>query len=286
MKPYRARYGYFPSLFTETKYWIWSKTNTPMQRFGSWPNLFEWDMAAHEKYPFLYWLTEELGPTLAHYFFMPFDAFEDITIYIRWRFIERSHVINHGIKSGGWIDRQELVTAAVWAIFRDWIESERARNYYDSLCYRGKTEVLEKYPNVKKRWFRKFNSVELGRASLRSEYKSIEGDDRVQNWQLIAVKEAIDLSDWYYDIYLPWQAKRNEAYEKSAAEHQEILRQSSHFERAVETAKSIEKVEAEAAEVDDVAKLLEKYKIPPSPADDLLEMTCRVVKLSKSIPLL
>lgn len=103
-----------------------------------WEKWDDWHKQAKNKYPWRYWIAEELLTKLQDFVNLPMDIYYTIEVYIRNRFIDKVHYLHTDLTPGEYYDLDTRILHALFTELKDLVEveyaaimrsSENAHNY-------------------------------------------------------------------------------------------------------------------------------------------------------------
>lgn len=89
-----------------------------------WDEWDEWRDDARAAHPFRFWLADVALNKLQDIFYAPMTLYHNIDCYIHNRFIDRSHLIQTGLKPGGYYEFEDKVMHGLFTEFVDFVEIE------------------------------------------------------------------------------------------------------------------------------------------------------------------
>jgi len=149
-------------------------------------------IAAH---PWIYTLVEDWLDNIQDVVYFPYDVYDNIRLYLRNRFITRSHLINTKLKPGQWHETDEKLLHGMFELLVDFVEIEKAHMH--NWCK----------PYQEKPWYLRWRSLrwgvnrsrENGLAYLDWE-KTLTDDGRHFTTQALAAYEQEALYLWWKDV--------------------------------------------------------------------------------------
>jgi hypothetical protein len=142
----------------------------------------------------MFWIVEELLDSAQSAFFLPHNAYKSVKIYIRNRFISKTHVLQTKLSPGLWHEVDTRILHGLFETLVNFVEVEKASmqrttNYFNKESSKG------------------FTSKELGLQYLAWE-TSLLNEDGSKTFQAIAAEETIRLYTWWTEKRL----KRKDPY--------------------------------------------------------------------------
>lgn len=123
-------------------YWSCSKfadwvRGTPKPFALEWEKWDTWNEEAKQKHPFRYWVAEELLDFLQDLVNFPMDIYYTIEVYIRNRYIDKTHYLKTGLKAGEYYDLDYRILHGLFYELVDFVEIEQAHlmKYYEDKNY-------------------------------------------------------------------------------------------------------------------------------------------------------
>ena len=121
-------------------YWSCSKfadwiRGTPKPFALEWGAWDTWRDDAKEKNPVRYWVAEKLLDSLQDFVNLPMDIYHTIEVYIRNRFIDKTHCLKTGLKAGDYYDLDYRIIHGLFNELVDFVEIEQA---HLMKCYKEK----------------------------------------------------------------------------------------------------------------------------------------------------
>lgn len=112
-------------------YWSCSKfadwiRGTPKPFALEWEAWDDWHEEAKNKHPLRYWVAEELTTFFQDLVNLPMDFYHTIEVYIRNRFIDKTHYLKTGLKAGEYYDLDYRILHGLFNELTIYIESELA----------------------------------------------------------------------------------------------------------------------------------------------------------------
>jgi len=104
--------------WTCSKFADWIR-GTPKPFALEWEAWDTWHKQAKRKYPFRYWVADKFLRYMQDFVNLPMDIYHTIEVYIRNRFIDKTHCLKTGLKAGEYYD---LDTRILYALFYELIE--------------------------------------------------------------------------------------------------------------------------------------------------------------------
>jgi hypothetical protein len=96
----------------------------------------EWHKDAKNKHPYRYWVAEKLLNTLQNIYMFPMDVWHTIEVYIRNRFIDKTHYLKTGLKAGEYYDLDYRIINGLFYELVDLVEIEYAAFRRDNKKYK------------------------------------------------------------------------------------------------------------------------------------------------------
>lgn len=112
-------------------YWGCSKfadwiRGTPKPFALEWDAWDIWHKEAKDKHPFRYWIADEFLDILQDTVNLPADLYHTIYVYIRNRFIDKTHCLKTGLKAGEYYDLDYRILHGLFYELTELVESEYA----------------------------------------------------------------------------------------------------------------------------------------------------------------
>lgn len=218
-----------------------------------WHKWDEWHKDIKQRKPVRYWLSEKGLKILQNMIFCPYDLYHNIEVYVKNRWIDKTHVLNTGLKPGQYYEFDYKVLHGLFYELTDYVEVELAG--------------MQTWHNEKKYKFVKGRCVEAGldylewASSLTYDDAFLRKNDKRKGKltpQAISAQKVRELYEW-------WTITRPNRTEPSVlAKYDEIVGDSifdgklSAKKRACLT--KINKIE-DRYEKEDTEKLIELIKI-------------------------
>lgn len=181
-------------------YWSCSKianwirgTDKPMAL--GWDEWEAWRKEAKKKYPYRYWIAEELLDFLQDVINFPMDFYHTIEVYVRNRYIDKIHYLRTGLRPGEYYDLDWRILNGLFNELVIYVESE--------LAHTMKAYKDRKYKFVKGRC-KQAGLDHLNWASqlcMNEEY-GISPDDKEYGKptaQAISARKILELYNWWLD---------------------------------------------------------------------------------------
>ena len=83
-----------------------------------------WHNESKQKHPFRYYLAENGLKTLQNIIYFPYDVYHTIEVYIRNRYIDRTHLIKTGLKPGEYYEFDTKILHGLFNELVDYVETE------------------------------------------------------------------------------------------------------------------------------------------------------------------
>lgn len=113
-----------------------------------WHEWDEWHKDVKRRKPVRYWLSENGLKILQNTIYYPYDLYHTIEIYVRNRWIDKTHILNTGLKPGQYYEFDYKVLHGLFYELTDYVEKELAG--------------MQTWHNEKKYKFSKGRCVEAG----------------------------------------------------------------------------------------------------------------------------
>lgn len=91
-----------------------------------WHKWDEWDKDIKQRKPVRYWLSEKGLKILQNTIYYPYDLYDTIEVYVRNRWIDKTHVLNTGLKPGQYYEFDYKVLHGLFYELTDYVEVELA----------------------------------------------------------------------------------------------------------------------------------------------------------------
>lgn len=91
--------------------------------WGAWD---EYYADLKKRKPIRYWITEKFLKVLQDIVYYPYDIYNEVNGYIRNRYIDKSHMINTGLKAGGYHEIDTKILHGLFNELVDYVEKELA----------------------------------------------------------------------------------------------------------------------------------------------------------------
>jgi hypothetical protein len=164
----------------------------------------EWDTWNHTfktRHPILYPVIEDWLDKAQDVVMFPYDVFDSIRVYIRNRFVTRTHLMDTTLTPGEWHETDERMLYGMFNTLVDFVEIEKAHMW--NICSSDEDGIKKR-----SRWLRwgEDRAPEYGIAYLNWEIKL---EDEYCARQVDCAQEQLDLYTWWKDI----RPNRPDAYE-------------------------------------------------------------------------
>lgn len=124
----RSRFNYWScSKFAD---WIRGTSKPFALEWGAWDI---WHEEAKKKHPFRYWVADEFLGYMQDFVNLPIDIYHTIEVYIRNRFIDKTHLIKTGLKAGEYYDLDWRILNGLFYELVEFVEVDQA---YLMKCYK------------------------------------------------------------------------------------------------------------------------------------------------------
>lgn len=275
---------------TRSTYWSCSKfadwirktfTTNPKPKAATSEGWRDWNKTAKEESRFVYWFTEEFLDKVQNFFMFPLDVWDEIRIYIRNRWITKTHAIVTPLERGVWHENDQLMMHAMFQVLVDYIEIEKAS------CALWDDDRRKKYKEKMPWWrhlpyrlrFGQWRSRELGLEYLEWEMSlknENEWDDKLDpeygkpTRQARSACEQMELYLWWKDVR-PHRPDPSElsGYTKAFADRQKNKKED----------EDIWDILSEPV-TDEYRKIMDKsYEIEESQDQEDQEMLIRLIKI-------
>lgn len=87
----------------------------------------QWKENFKNNHKFVYWFTEKFLDDLQDVVFYPLDVWEMFRMFVRNRFIEKTHIINTRLEKGKWHEYDKRLLYGAFELLVDFIELEKAK---------------------------------------------------------------------------------------------------------------------------------------------------------------
>jgi len=91
-----------------------------------WHEWDEWHKDVKSRKPLRYWLSENGLKILQNTIYYPYDLYNTIKIYVRNRWIDKTHILNTGLKPGQYYEFDYKVLHGLFYELTDYVEKELA----------------------------------------------------------------------------------------------------------------------------------------------------------------
>lgn len=91
-----------------------------------WKEWDTWHKNAKESHPFRYWLAESGLKYIQNFVMFPFDLYYTVKVYIRNRWIDKTHIVRTGLKPGEYYEFDYKILHGLFYELVDMVESEMA----------------------------------------------------------------------------------------------------------------------------------------------------------------
>ena len=91
-----------------------------------WHKWEEWHKDTKQRKPIRYWLSEKGLKILQNIIYCPYDLYHTIEVYVRNRWIDKTHVLNTGLKPGQYYEFDYKVLYGLFNELVDYVERELA----------------------------------------------------------------------------------------------------------------------------------------------------------------
>jgi len=105
--------------------WIRGEKKPFALEWGAWDKYYD-DLK--QRKPFRYWLTEVFLKHLQNTLYLPYDIYREIKIYIRNRWIDKTHYLKTGLKPGHYYELDYRLMHGLFNELVDFVEIELAYN--------------------------------------------------------------------------------------------------------------------------------------------------------------
>jgi hypothetical protein len=163
---YRSRRYYWSC----SKFADWFRrtfSNIPKLHSGTSTQWKEWKKAAKDDNQFVYWFTEEFLNKAQNFFMFPYDVWDGFRVYVRNRYISKTHLVSTHLKKGEWHETEEVLLHSMFELLVDFVEIEQASmalwNEENRKEYKSKTPWWNRSLTYR---FGQWRSRELGIKSL------------------------------------------------------------------------------------------------------------------------
>lgn len=158
-----------------------------------WDAWDEWHKEAQTQHPYRYWISEKLLNWLQDIVYLPCDIYHTIEVYVRNRFIDKTHYLNTGLKPGSYYDLDYRIIHGLFNELVNLVEVEYAN--------------LSKWRKQKKYKFVRGRCADAGLDYLKwasgltynKDYGLRKGDKGFGDptEQAIAARKTIELYSWW-----------------------------------------------------------------------------------------
>lgn len=108
--------------------------------YATWGGWRKWHAKTKQDYPIGYFFRYTLRDIVVGAISEFFRPLSDLRIYVRQRFVERTHIIDTGLKPGGWYEFDDRILHASFNMLVDFVEIETA--WHHVIC---DSEARKKY---------------------------------------------------------------------------------------------------------------------------------------------
>lgn len=194
MRMHRHRFNYWSC----SKFAQWVYTHFDIQKpfaetSSGWK---EWKEKTKASHPHVYNFVEEYLDLLQDIVMYPYDLYDNFRIYIRNRFITKTHIIRTGLTPGQWHETDERLLHGMFELLVDFIEIEKANM------------LMVSDSTLERPWWRKFRWSRWG------EYRSREDGLKYLDWEMNLTdddqhftSQAMSARE-QYELYTWWKDKR------------------------------------------------------------------------------
>lgn len=163
----------------------------------------EWNIAVETKYPTLHWIVDKLFNGVQDVLHFPLDLVDSIRVYLRNRYVLKTHMIKTGLEIGQWHEVENQILHGCFSLLVDFVECQKANMHVWSQK-EADQPLWRRFPLL--RWGQ-YRSKEDGIAYLKWEMSLTH--DGVPDRQAL---DAVNI----YNLYVWWtetRPKRKDAYE-------------------------------------------------------------------------
>lgn len=169
----------------------------------------EWHKEAKEKYPFRYWLVEDLFDDIQDFVNYIPDKINEFRYYLNNRFYTKTHALTSNLKKGQYHEFDDRILYCLFDEFTNFIEVEQA---WDHVAWNKDAQEKYAVPIFRKKWWlRWFNEWRCHEAGLdhliwemtltNSDYVHLlDPDYGKPTPQAIVAKEKYELYNWWKNI--------------------------------------------------------------------------------------
>lgn len=201
MKLNRFRGKYWSN--SKLAHFLYEKIGIPKPTSATAEEWDEWNINVETNHPVIHWIVDKLFGKVQDVLLFPTDVINEIRVYLRYRFVLKSHLIQTGLRPGEWHEVDTQLLHGCFSTLVDFVE-----------CQKANMQVWSKKDVDQPLWRRfsllrwgQYRSKEDGIAYLKWEMSLI--DNGIPSHQSIAATEIYNLYKWWTED----RPKRVDAYE-------------------------------------------------------------------------
>lgn len=167
----------------------------------TWEGWNVWRDNYKAKHKVVYWVTEKLLNKIQNFVMFPYDLWDMFRVYVRNRFIDKSHIVKTDLEPGVYHDFDSKILHGVFTELVDFIECEKA---WMLVVFDKDAPERKDFPFWSlNRWLRfgSFRNPEAGIKYLEWEISLSDGSDEDKAngmyTQSFAAKEQLELYNWW-----------------------------------------------------------------------------------------
>ena len=152
----------------------------------------EWHKSARTAHPIRYWLAEELFDKLQDYCMLPVDLYEKIRVYVRNRYLTKTHTLTSNLKRGQFYEYNTRLLHSMFDELVNFVEIEEA-------AIRVICDSSSNYEYSPPAWWRwtDWRCPQAGVDQLKHIIEQAKSIDMPDSATAVATQEILDLYNWW-----------------------------------------------------------------------------------------
>ncbi|PPD52557.1 MAG: hypothetical protein CTY12_06340 [Methylotenera sp.] len=186
-------------------HWIYNKLGVPKPESATAEEWDDWNINVETNHKIIHWIVDDLFDYVQDILFFPSDLLDNVRIYIRNKYVLKTHIIQTGLKSGEWHEVDTKILEGCFLLLVDFVECQKANMYVWTMDDKDKP-LWRRFS-----WLRwgQYRSKEDGIAYLKWEMSLV--DDGIPSHQSMNAADVYQLYNWWTNI----RPLRKDPYELS-----------------------------------------------------------------------
>lgn len=194
--------------------WIYKKLNCDKPKCATSQGWTDWEKLVKDNHPIIHWMIDVGFDTIQDIMYFPMDVYNTIRIYIKNRFIIKTHVCNTTLLRGEYHEISERLLYGMFQLLVDYVEINLAKEMI-------LTDNTITIPWIYKFKWNDYRSKELGLKHIEWQ-QSLQDDNILGHSQSCDATEVLRLYTWWTEV----RPKRIDPYEQLDEYNNETTRSS------------------------------------------------------------